>query len=99
MKCAIGGSATSTRSGPRDGSLLLGDGHYHRAHAALTRSGPQRNGWAAPLLMLIAAALLYVARLVAPHTIAVVERRQLLPRWDLATHLVLGWTDYRFLVT
>ena len=31
------------------------------------------------------------------HSIAVVEARRLLPRWDLATHLVLGWFDYHWL--
>ena len=44
------------------------------------------------------AALAWVARLVAQHTIVVVVTRRLLPRWDLATHLVLGWTDYHYLI-
>jgi hypothetical protein len=43
--------------------------------------------------------LSYVAHVVAQHSIAVVQARQLLPRWDLATHLVLGWNDYHLLVT
>jgi hypothetical protein len=41
----------------------------------------------------------YVAHLVARHSIAVVAARRLLPRWDLATHLELGWFDYHFLIT
>ena len=45
------------------------------------------------------ASLASAAWLVAQHTIQVVEARGLLPRWDLATHLVVGWTDYHFLVT
>ena len=45
------------------------------------------------------AALASVARLVALHTIVVAASRPLLPRWDLATHLVLGWTDYHYLAT
>lgn len=44
-----------------------------------------------------AAALAYVAHVVARHTIALVDERGMLPRWDLATHLVFGWTDYRLL--
>jgi hypothetical protein len=49
--------------------------------------------------LLVILALAEVAAVVAQHTIRVVEARGLLPRWDLATHLVLGWTDYHFLVT
>lgn len=45
------------------------------------------------------AALVLVARLVARHTIAIVLTQRLLPRWDLATHLVLGWTDYHYLIS
>ena len=53
-----------------------------------------------PLLVTAAAAVLsYVAHVVAQHTIAVVQARGLLPRWDLATHLVVGWNDYHLLVT
>lgn len=51
------------------------------------------------LLMVAAAALAYVAHLVDQHTIAIVQARRLLPRWDLATHLGHGWVDYRFLAT
>ncbi len=43
--------------------------------------------------------LAYVAHLVAEHTIDVVDARGRLPRWDLATHLVLGWNDYHLLTT
>jgi hypothetical protein len=52
-------------------------------------------------VFLLAALVLvsYVAHLVARHSLAVVEARHLLPRWDLATHLELGWFDYHFLVT
>jgi len=43
--------------------------------------------------------LLYVARLISQHSIDIVESRRLLPRWDLAAHLVNGWTDYYLLKT
>jgi hypothetical protein len=54
-----------------------------------------------PPIVLIAAAgsLGYVAHIVAQHTIAIVEHSGLVPRWDLSTHLVLGWFDYHFLVS
>jgi hypothetical protein len=39
---------------------------------------------------------MYVA---GQNTIEVVRARDLLPRWDLATHLGHGWLDYHFLVT
>jgi hypothetical protein len=51
------------------------------------------------LLLAAAAALSCAARLAASATIAIVESRRLLPRWDLATHLVHAWVDYDFLVT
>lgn len=51
------------------------------------------------LLATAAAVLIAVMRVVAQHTIDVVRARQLLPRWDLATHLDHGWTDYHLLVT
>ena len=54
---------------------------------------------AAVVLFAALALLSHVACLVAQHSIAVVEARRLLPRWDLATHLELGWFDYHFLVT
>ncbi|MCR4375893.1 MAG: hypothetical protein NUW22_13700, partial [Acidobacteria bacterium] len=41
----------------------------------------------------------YAAAVVAPHTIAIVRARHLLPRWDLAAHLGHGWLDYHYLVT
>jgi len=50
-------------------------------------------------LVLVFVALAYVAHLVARHSIAIVAARRLLPRWDLATHLVLGWNDYHLLTT
>jgi hypothetical protein len=55
----------------------------------------------APILVftIAFAALASVARLVAQHTIRVVEMQGLLPRWDLATHLVLGWGDYHYLTS
>src|SRR6476660_5717599 len=43
--------------------------------------------------------LLYVARLISQHSIDLVQSRRLLPRWDLAAHLVNGWTDYYLLKT
>jgi hypothetical protein len=45
------------------------------------------------------AAAAYVMHLVGQHTIAIVGARRLLPRWDLATHLLHGWVDYHLLVT
>jgi hypothetical protein len=55
----------------------------------------------APFFLLIVAvtALTLVAGLVDRRTIAVVQARDLLPRWDLATHLGHGWLDYHLLVT
>ena len=50
-------------------------------------------------LAIAATALVYVAVIVDRHTIAIVQSRHLLPRWDLATHLGHGWEDYHFLVT
>jgi hypothetical protein len=53
-----------------------------------------------PVFLLAALVLLaYIAHRVGQHSIAVVAARRLLPRWDLATHLELGWFDYHFLVT
>jgi hypothetical protein len=52
--------------------------------------------------MLLAASVLilvWVSSLVSSHAIDVAIGRQLLPRWDLAAHLVNGWTDYHYLVT
>jgi hypothetical protein len=55
---------------------------------------------AGPLFVLAAAAILtYVVHLIGQHSIALVEARRLLPRWDLATHLVVGWNDYHLLAT
>jgi hypothetical protein len=45
------------------------------------------------------AALAWVAVLVAAHTVDVVSARGLLPRWDLATHLLHAWMDYHYLAT
>lgn len=59
---------------------------------------PQR-AVAPAFFLLVIVALSSVVSVVARHTIAIVEARGLLPRWDLATHLVLGWTDYHFLTT
>jgi hypothetical protein len=53
----------------------------------------------ATLFTVAAVALLYVAALVDRHTVAIVEARHLLPRWDLATHLGHGWIDYNYLAT
>jgi hypothetical protein len=64
---------------------------------SLQRKAARRG---ASLFLLAALVLLaYVARLVAQHSIAIVAARRLPPRWDLATHLELGWFDYHFLVT
>jgi hypothetical protein len=53
----------------------------------------------APATLLTAAALtlFYVVVVVDRHTIALVQSRHLLPRWDLATHLGHGWVDYNYL--
>jgi hypothetical protein len=53
----------------------------------------------AVLLTIAAAALAYVAHVVAQRTIDVVRIRRLMPRWDLATHLGHGWLDYHLLAT
>jgi hypothetical protein len=59
----------------------------------------RRCGLALPALVVVVAVAAYVMHLVARHTIEVVSARRLLPRWDLATHLVHGWLDYHLLVT
>ncbi len=64
-----------------------------------TYAQPRRDRLGALLLTVPSAVLAYVAHVVAQHSIAVVHARQLLPRWDLATHLVLGWNDYHLLAT
>jgi hypothetical protein len=55
----------------------------------------------APFFLLIVAvtALALVASVVDRRTVAVVQARDLLPRWDLATHLGHGWLDYHLLTT
>ena len=55
----------------------------------------------APFFLLIVAvtALALVASLVDRRTVAVVQARDLLPRWDLATHLGHGWLDYHLLTS
>jgi hypothetical protein len=60
----------------------------------------QHPTWPFRLLLIVAAAALaYVVRIVAQHTISIVEADRLLPRWDLATHLGHGWQDYHLLAT
>ena len=61
-------------------------------------AAPRLAPTAAAVAILTAAAA-YVMVLVGERTIAVVARRGLLPRWDLATHLVHGWIDYHLLAT
>ena len=61
------------------------------------RGSPRRLPLVAGLAAAVAAA--QVMRIVADHTIDVVRDRQLLPRWDLATHLGHGWRDFDFLAT
>jgi hypothetical protein len=53
------------------------------------------------ILASVGAGIAAVLAIVAVHreTIAVVQRRGLLPRWDLATHLAHGWYDYHLLAT
>jgi hypothetical protein len=51
------------------------------------------------MLAVAAGVLAYVTQIVARHTIDVVQARDLLPRWDLATHLGHGWLDYHLLMT
>jgi len=51
------------------------------------------TSWTAAFFAAALVTLAYVAHLVAEHTIDVVDARGRLPRWDLATHLVLGWND------
>ena len=47
----------------------------------------------------VTALALYAIDLVSQRTIAIVTTRRLLPRWDLAAHLIDGWTDYHLLAT
>lgn len=53
----------------------------------------------AALITAATAAPALVMHVAAQHTIEIVRARHLLPRWDLATHLVHGWLDYHLLVT
>ena len=63
-------------------------------------TSPQRRRLIAIVLpTLAAAALASVTSRVARETIDVVQAKDLLPRWDLATHIVQGWVDYHLLVT
>ena len=64
----------------------------------VARADASRSFGSAALLLAALGSLSYVAHIVAQQTIAIVERG-LLPRWDLATHLVLGWNDYHLLTT
>jgi hypothetical protein len=50
-------------------------------------------------LAVVTALALYAIDLVSERTIAIVTARRLLPRWDLAAHLIDGWTDYHLLAT
>jgi hypothetical protein len=50
-------------------------------------------------LAVVTALALYAIDLVSQRTITIVTARRLLPRWDLAAHLIDGWTDYHLLVT
>jgi hypothetical protein len=43
--------------------------------------------------------LVYVATLISRESIDLVEPNGLLPRWDLAAHLINGWADYYYLKT
>lgn len=52
-----------------------------------------------PSLLAIAAALSIIATVVWSHGIESVVSRGLLPRWDLASHLVNGWRDAHYLTT
>jgi hypothetical protein len=53
----------------------------------------------AVVLAASAAAAAVAMFVVSRATIAVVEARGLLPRWDLASHLAHGWVDYHLLTT
>src|SRR5262245_44668755 len=65
---------------------------------SVRRSWPRRLALGSFVAM-AAFVVSYVAVLVDRNTIVVVADRWLLPRWDLATHLDLGWMDYYLLVT
>jgi hypothetical protein len=50
-------------------------------------------------LAVVTALALYAIDIVSARTITIVTARRLLPRWDLAAHLLEGWTDYHLLAT
>ncbi len=69
-----------------------------------TATGPRRPTWQhrfAPVALITVAtvASAHVMHVVSHHTIDAVRAQHLLPRWDLATHLVQGWLDYHLLLT
>lgn len=53
----------------------------------------------AALLVASAGILVAVGRMVSAQAIDEAVARELLPRWDLAAHLVNGWNDYYFLTS
>ena len=68
------------------------------ARTRAERLRPSR--YASPALLgAVAVLLTCIARLVYEHTIAIVEAKGLLPRWDVASHLGAGWLDYHYLIT
>jgi hypothetical protein len=75
-------------------------GVHDRRPMAAARAPLRSVAWGGVLAVTLAiTALASVALLVAQHTVAVVQARDLLARWDLATHLGHGWQDYDLLVT
>ena len=57
------------------------------------------TGRLVPLLIAALVVLCAVATLVSHHAIDTVDSRRVLPRWDLAAHLVNGWADFHYLKT
>ena len=50
-------------------------------------------------LAVVTALALYAIDLVSQRTITIATARRLLPKWDLAAHLIDGWIDYHLLAT
>jgi hypothetical protein len=68
--------------------------------ATMTAWAVRPRRLALPALLIVAAvSAARVMHVAAQHTIEVVRAGDLLPRWDLATHLGHGWLDYHLLVT
>src|SRR5262249_12338581 len=71
----------------------------YSARVARARRMSSRRLFQIALMSTAGVALCYVATLIVHQSIDVVRHEPMLPRWDLAAHLVNGWADYAYLKT